>query len=301
MIKRYCRWVLLSGVFALAGCSAGAQGQDEAVGSTDQALSSPCDVGLAYSGGTWREAGFAAGCIATTTFSFGASSDSPLLFGRSIATYGTTATGDRLGRFFIDRDGSRTWNAGDTNTRFMSSPQTGDQPFVMNLVTKHLSGGSCVATSSGGLLISQPVVGIKRGSSWFIDGNGDGVWEGTSACDLSGTFGDPGDVPTPIGATIGSSRPSGASLAWFFDTDGSLTWSGAPPDTALTAFGTNTMRAFSDGSSQHIGAQNGVDVYLDKNGNEIFDGAPTDIVAPGYLLTTAWTFAGWYTLQPPPS
>ena len=52
------------------------------------------------------------------------------------------------------------------------------------------------------------------------------------------------------------------------------------------------MRAFSSSSFKSIGAQNGRDVYLDKNNNQIFEGSPTDVAVANYLPSTAWTMVG---------
>jgi hypothetical protein len=293
---RFAVFGVLAGAFALAGCGADAGG--ESASQTKEALTVSCDIGLSYSGGTWKEKAFAnvnSACPSTTTFGFGDPSDIPIMFDNNeIATYGTTASGDRLGRFFIDRDRSRGWNTGDTFTRFMPSPLTTDQPFVMQVVPKHLVGSTCQGPS--GLQIAVSVVGVKRGSTWYIDGNNNGTWDGTSQCDITGSFGTASDIPTPVGGMIGSSGGiSGSSLVWNFDADGSLNWSGAPPDYSLTAFGTDTMRPFSDASSQTMGAQNGADVYLDKNGDLVWSGTPTDIGVSGYLTSSSWRFVGWWT------
>jgi hypothetical protein len=210
------------------------------------------------------------------------------MFQDLIATYGTDAASDRLGRFFIDRNNSHGWNSGDTNTRFMASPQAIDQPFVILTNVQQLVNGVCTTVNG----ISAPVVGVYRAGTWFIDGNGNGTWDGTSQCDKTGSFGSPNDVPTPIGITIGTARKVAPSLNWFFDSDHSMNWSGAPPDTSLTSFGTSDMRAFSSSSFQSIGAQNGRDIFMDLNNNQIFEGSSIDIGILNYLPSTAWTIVG---------
>jgi hypothetical protein len=295
-------------------------------------VSAPCDIGISYAqnpsendllfwGGNWQEAPLVSGvalaglstqgCMPTTRFLFGAPTDIGLMFGQSIATYGTDASGDRLGRFFIDRNNSNSWDAGDTFTRFMPNPQASDQPFTMSIVPQQLIGGHCQST----LLLTQVVVGIKRGSAWYIDANENGVWDGTANCDIQvSNFGSASDIPTPVPNMIAVSRHTGPSLEWFFDTNHSFSWSGAPPDSDLTAFGTSSMRAFSDSLSGTIGAENpdqynGDDVYIDKNGNHVWDGTPTDIGVQDYVPAeednlpvapiTTWRFVGWFTANPP--
>jgi hypothetical protein len=190
----------------------------------------------------------------------------------------------------------------------MQAPLAADQPFIISMLVRHLKtgGGSSSAGSGpvvpcftdGSFAVPQPVVGIKRGSRWFIDGNGNGVWDGSDQCDIeSGDFGDPSDIPTPLASMIGTARAgSGNSLVWNFDADHSWNWSGSTSDQTLAVFGDGTMRPFSDASSGRIGAQNGASVYLDKSGDRTWSGAPADIDAPGYLPSAAWQFVGWYSV-----
>jgi hypothetical protein len=319
MNRTFFRWGLLGGAALLVGCAGdtgdSAANWGEVAEQTKQALEQ-CDVGLAYNAGRWMEEPFDLGCsLATTTFSFGAASDLPLLLSdrpishsSSIATYGTTVEGDRLGRFFIDRDHSRSWSGGDTNTRFMLTPQVGDQPFIIATVIRRLQPGpapgfagasgvsSCTPVLAPAPSFPQSVIGIKRGAEWFVDGNGNGTWDGATECDIySGGFGGPSDIPTPVATILGTaSASSGAAIVWNFDTNSSWNWNGAPPDQTLATFGSSPMRPFSDGASGKLGAQNGIAVYLDKNGDRIWNGAPTDIEASGYLPSSAWIFVGWY-------
>jgi hypothetical protein len=309
--KSYFQWVLMGGALALAGCAADSSipTNGESVGQTKEAVVQWCDIGLAYNGGTWMAKPLTYGCVAgVTTFGFGVPSDIPLTLNRgrppyvavTIATYGTTAGDDRVGRFFIDRDGSRSWSAGDTYTRFMPDALTSDQPFIISLATRSLANGSCGPSGSAGapngVGQQQSVVGVKRGSTWYIDGNGNGTWDGTAQCDVMADFGAPSDIPTPVGDMIGSSGgTSGSSLVWNFDTDGSWSWSGNPPDLLFwTGFGSSTMRPFSDGSSKRIGTQDGTNVYLDRNGDYTWNGAPIDTDGTGFLPSVDWRFVGSY-------
>jgi len=311
MLKVHAAKGFIWGALALVGCSADTSAPPAGSSAeASQAITQSCDMGLAYNGGTWQQKPLVAGCTSTTTFSFGVPSDIPLLLGvvrfhllsqfrtKEIATYGTTSSDDRLGRFFIDRDDSQSWTSGDTNTRFMSSPLDSDQPFIINWETQQLVGGSCQfgIGGAGGGPPRRAVVGVKRGSTWYIDGNDNGTWDGPGQCDVMvDEFGASTDIPTPVGNMVGTSGSWGASLVWNFDADGSLSWSGAPPDQSLALFGSSSMRPFSDGSSQCIGAQSGTNVYLDKNCNLVWDGEALDIGATDYLVSADWRFVGWYT------
>jgi len=330
-----------------AGCSAGSPAA-ELSGSQAEALviptvSAPCDIGVQYErtgwpvtvtsipgdpyplyddsspdpAGNWEEKSLVPGCMPATRFSFGAPSDVGLLFGQSIATYGVNPAGDRIGRFFIDRNNDNYWDAGDTYTRFMPNPQAGDQPFAMSINTKILSGGHCVSSSNLNFL--NVVVGIKRGSAWYIDANNNGTWDGTGQCDIYvSSFGAPSDEPTPVPGMIGTARRGNASSAieWFFDSNLSFSWNGAPPDSYLTAFGTGGMSPHSDSLSGTISVATSSyynvhgDVVVDKNGNHVWDGTPTDVVASGFMNISGgedrgssppikWEFVGWFTARPP--
>jgi len=324
------RLVGLALAIPLAGCSASAPAADLKEGEEQPLVippvSAPCDIGVSYAtnatpsdGGNWDETPLAddvglhdgpvltGGCMPRTPFWFGATTDIPLLFGTNIATYGTTVSDDRLGRFFIDRNNSNSWDAGDTFTRFMPDPQPGDQPFTMQVLSQKLSGGSCVADA--GLIILPVVIGIRRGSVWYIDANRNGTWDGTSQCDIMGNFGAPSDIMVPVPGQIAVARENGPSLQWFFDTDGSFFWNGSPPDTALTAFGSSEMYPISDAASGRIGAAFRESIFLDKNDNHMWDGTPTDIAVTnfvprnednGMLPPTGWRFVGWFTAQPGP-
>jgi hypothetical protein len=276
--------------------------------SVKQALAH-CKLGLAYSGGSWRRAPIEGSCTSfpVETYSFGIASDIPLTmrlgvaqscgFSPSLVTYGTATAGDRRGRFMIDRNCDRTWGGPDTNTKFMASPQASDQPFVINYLPKHKSGGVCVDDT--GLSPWRDIIGIKRGSDWYIDADNDGVFNDTTGCDIYVTgYGAASDIPTPLDGRIATSRVVGAGREWYIDSNNDRIWNGAPWDTLLTGFGTGAWRPFTDTGGYHLGVQDGRDVYLNTDINYNWNtSGGEDIAAVDYLPSSSWLFVSWYEWQ----
>lgn len=252
-----------------------------------------CHIGYAYDGGTWRRARIGnALCSAGSLNSeqagaFGVPSDLPLLFGSSIATYGTEE-GIRRGRFLIDHDGNMTWSAGDSNLLFMPDPQAEDQPFVIQL--PHKLGSGCEPTGA-----AEPTVGIKRGRDWYIDTSGNGIWDDVAGCDTRGTFGEPGDVPTPIRGRIAVSYAEGGARRWWWDADGSFSFTEA--DVSFS-FGLATDHVFSDSLSGEPGSQRGRQVFLNLDEDLNYSWGDVDS-PPDYLPSEQWRFVGRFSLEPP--
>jgi hypothetical protein len=250
-----------------------------------------CHVGYAYEGGAWRRARIGdvvcsdSTLNAEVTSAFGVASDLPLLFGSAIATYGTE--NDRLGRFFIDRDSNMGWSTGDSNIRFMSDAQPGDQPFVIQLPRK-------LGTNCRSIGAPVPTVGIKRGGDWYIDTSGNGVWNGTADCDTYGAFGVPSDVPTPIRGRIAVSQADGDARRWWWDIDGSFSFT--DPDVSFS-FGLATDHPFSDSLSGEPGSQRGRQVFLNLDEDLNYSGGDVDS-PPDYLPSAQWRFVGRFSIEP---
>lgn len=290
------------GMACLTGaCGATVDGEewDGELGTAQQESQWSCDVGFAYNGGQWRKAVLRGDCpVQTETFSFGVASDIPLMFGGLFATFGTS--GGRAGYFYIDRDASHSWNSGDTGVRFLSYA-AGDQPFALRVVVKHRDAQGNCTSGSGGLEFPYPVVGIKRGTNWYIDGNGNGTWDGTNQCDILYTgYGLSTDIAVPINGRIATSRAvENGGREWYIDWNGSGTWNGPSIDLQIKNFGIDTWRPFSDTLSDQIGVQNGRSVYLNADSN--FNWSSGDIDGTNYLPSSFWRFVGWYTEVSPPT
>jgi len=156
--------------------------------------------------------------------------------------------------------------------------------------------GDCTVTLETNTSVSATFVdqnraamGIFRSSTgeWFLDLNGDGIWEGCNVDLCLGPFGDIGDLPvvgnwTANGVSnIGVFRPS--SREWFLDLNGNGQWDGCTIDRCLRSAG-------SQDSLPIVGDWTGSGVdrigeavpgrtarwYLDRNGNGIMDSCDSD-------------------------
>jgi hypothetical protein len=111
------------------------------------------------------------------------------------------------GQWLLDLNGNREWDAGDASAHF---GMTGDMP-----VTGDWNGDG----------LTDPGVFRPAGNWWYLDSNGNGIWE--PGIDAAFKFGMAGDVPVTgdwngDGTTdIGVFRGNGL---WALDADGSRTW-----------------------------------------------------------------------------
>jgi hypothetical protein len=159
-------------------------------------------------------------------------------------------------------------DGGMHNLRFESTTQPG--PGITNFFVDDITIELC---DEGG---QEPdKIGVKRGSSWFLDRNGNGAWDGcgTDACY---TFGNPNDKPIAgdwngdgfdeIGVQRGNQ--------WFLDLNGNGVWNGCGTDGCYT-FGNPgdqpTTGNWDKDNVDEIGVKRGVNWYLD-NGNGVWNG-----------------------------
>ena len=157
----------------------------------------------------------------------------------------------RDGVWYLDNDGSGTWNTGDKAYSFGApgwTPITGDW------------------NASG-----KTSVGVTNGQQWYLDNDGSGTW---NTGDKAYSFGAPGWTPitgdwnasgkTSVGVTNGQQ--------WYLDNDGSGTWNtgdkaysfGAPGWTPITG-------DWNASGKTSVGVTNGQQWYLDWNGNGAWD------------------------------
>jgi PKD repeat protein len=180
------------------------------------------------------------------------------------------------GAWYLDNDGSGTWNTGDKAYSFGAPGWT---PIV----------GDWNATG-------KSYIGVTNGQQWYLDWNGNGVWDGA---DKAYSFGAPGwinvtgdwnhDGKTEIGVTNGQQ--------WYLDSNGNGAWDngidsaynfGAPGWTPIAGDWNATGYSF-------IGVTNGQQWYLDRNGNGAWDAADKaySFGAPGWTpLVGDWNATG---------
>jgi hypothetical protein len=131
--------------------------------------------------------------------------------------------------------------------------------------------------------INPDKIGVQWGNRWYLDVNGNGVWE--SSLDRTFTFGLASDQPVAgdwdgDGMTeIGVKR----NRQWYLD-NGNGVWDGCSTfpskDRCISAFGWSTDRPVAgdwdgDGITE-IGVKRGNDWYLDRNANGSWDGCGVD-------------------------
>ncbi len=135
-------------------------------------------------------------------------------------------------------------------------------------------------------------IGVFVNGNWYLDYNGNGVWDGTPT-DKYYHFGASGYLPvtgdwngdgkTKIGVVYGSKN-------WFLDYNGNGTWDGTPTDTSYS-FGASGYTPVTGDWNRDGKAEIGVFIngnwFLDYNGNGVWNGTPTDVAAnfgsSGYL------------------
>jgi hypothetical protein len=269
---------------ALSGCASDATGAD---GAAELGASEPVGTaGEAASSLRVEVIGFhrLSGNFTIKTFAryggLGESMDLPLTNRGILATYGTT--GSRLGRFYIDRNRSEYFDPGDTDTRFMNPPQAGDKPFLAWGQKYIHNQAGCVPAFSTGLPIPimTLMVGVKRGTTFFLDRDGNGVYDPAN-CDIARNFGGSGEDPVIVKALSGENNAWGVitdappRTRWRFDVNQNYTWD-SPPDLLHTSFGTDTDY-FPPSQSEGLAGPRGRDVYLDVNNSRVWDVGDTRI------------------------
>lgn|GEM_PF-7132324 len=284
---------------------------EEGVSSKEQAAVGDHYVVYSFSNGAWATRDYTWPNATTTVTaqnaanSFGQAGDIPFIWeprsNSASVQVGTYRPSD--GKFYLDRDGNRVWGGSDTGIVFMT-PQSGDLPFVLTAAYWAGSGGSACGKLSG-FQNTGPMVGIKRGTSVFLDRTGDGVFT-PGSCDLSNTagLGLSGDIPAGVSSGAPNAtwehvfaltrKDIGAGTAtWFFDNNTNLQWV-EPPDftSSVNAFG-DAAQKFPPSHPDCIatGAGSGTTVYHDTNCDRIWNPA-TDIAYLSAMPGSSWILAG---------
>ncbi len=196
----------------------------------------------------------------------------------------------RGGAWYLDKNGNKTWDAGDSSLSF-GNP--GDIP-----VAGRWDGGN---TSK---------IGVFRDGTWYLDVNGNGTWD--AGVDIFRSFGTYSDIPV-VGDWTGNGTTNIGVFRngeWFLDLDGNGIWgySGLPwgyTDAIYQHGNTYTFGIPGDkpvtgdwtgSGTTKIGVVRGNTWFLDMNGNGAWDDgidATYSFGLPGDVpITGDWTGTG---------
>jgi uncharacterized repeat protein (TIGR02543 family) len=149
---------------------------------------------------------------------------------------------------------------------------------------------ACTVTATFTRLSTLAAVGIYRNGAWYLDKNGNGLWNGATV-DRYCLFGQAGDQPV-VGDwngdgydEIGVRRGS----AWYLDYNGNCRWDGSTTDRYYASFGLATDQPvvgdWNGDGKDGIGVKRGsASWYLDKNDNGLWNGTATDLYYASFGL-----------------
>jgi hypothetical protein len=136
-------------------------------------------------------------------------------------------------------------------------------------------------------------IGVTNGLDWYLDTNGNGVWDGTGpGNDQHGYFGIPPNFKPIVGDWNGDGRDKiGITDGndWYLDTNGNGVWDGTEPGGdqhyyfSMGSGYTPIVGDWNGNSKTKIGLTNGLDWYLDTNGNGVWDGTGPGGDQQGYF------------------
>jgi FtsP/CotA-like multicopper oxidase with cupredoxin domain len=176
------------------------------------------------------------------------------------------------GTWNLDVNGNETWDSGWPDITYS---------FGIGLTGSMPAAGDWTGTGTSD-------VGVYQNGIWYLDENGDGVWDGTPA-DAMYVFGAGLTAALPVtGDWNGSGKTKigvydQSTGTWYLDLNGNGAWDGTPTDAAYT-FGAGISGAipvtgdWTGSGTTKIGIfdpSTGT-WYLDLNGNGAWDGTPTD-------------------------
>jgi hypothetical protein len=151
-------------------------------------------------------------------------------------------------------------------------------------------------------------IGVLSNGQWYLDGSGNGAWEGAPVDRQIAGFAPPVVGGIPVSGDWNADGTAKIGLfkdgAWYVDLDGNGIWDGAPTD-GLFSFGGGVPGAipvtgdWTGTGTTKIGIFVNGTWYLDLNGNGAWDGTPIDGlfnfgvgVAGAIPLTGDWTGTG---------
>ena len=144
-------------------------------------------------------------------------------------------------------------------------------------------------------------IGVYRQGQWFLDKNGNGIWDGCGVDTCIDSFGLPADIPvagdwTGTGiAKIGVYRQG----QWLLDKNGNGIWDGCGVDTCIDSFGfpadIPVVEDWTGTGVVKLGVYRQGQWYLDKNGNGIWDGCGVDTCIQSFGVPTDIPVVGDWT------
>ena len=177
---------------------------------------------------------------------------------------GTSLPAGSSRAFRLNFNGNRTFDPGTDRENIFGAST--DKPVV----------GAWGNNSS--IYISR--IGTFRNGTWFLDWNGNGVWDGSSI-DRQYAFGSSSHIPVP------GRYPRGTSVypaviatfsagTWFVDLNNNGVWNGASADgqflfRAFASGDQPVVGAWSGGGRDKVGIYNAGNWFLDYNGNYVWD------------------------------
>ena len=175
------------------------------------------------------------------------------------------------GSWYLDKNGNGQWDGTPTDI------------YIPNFGAG-LPGAQAVVGDWNGSGTTK--VGIFYNGSWYLDKNGNGVWDGTPTDIYIPNFG--AGLPGAQ-AVVGDWNGNGTTKvgvfyngSWYLDKNGNGVWDGPSFDTYVPNFGVGLVGAkavvgdWNKSGISKIGLFANGSWYLDKNGNGVWDGTPTD-------------------------
>ncbi|MCA9092272.1 MAG: hypothetical protein KDA68_02200 [Planctomycetaceae bacterium] len=130
---------------------------------------------------------------------------------------------------------------------------------------------------------SPETLGVVRSSTFYFDANNSRTWDGTSAGDAKGIFGNPSDIPISGDFNGDGYDEIGVfrNGYWYIDMNGDRAWSGVGSGLdVIYNFGIAgdkpVVGDWNGDGFDSIGVVRNANWYLDLNGNGVWNGAVTD-------------------------
>ena len=186
-------------------------------------------------------------------------------------------------------------DSGTGNCSFtMGTPLVHTNSYTWSVVASNTGGGTGPASATLSFFVSTlfaPIpanIGIFTNGTWYLDMNGNGIWDGSSVDTLIPNFGQ--GLPNAIPVTGDWNGTGNAKVGvfsngtWYLDMNGNGVWDGPNVDKLIPNFGQGLPNAipvtgdWNGTGTAKVGVFSNGTWYLDLNGNGVWDGSSTDKV-----------------------